>query len=694
MKLIGSIIIAVAICLRLMAQTDSIRAFQLSVDEDILKANKIEKPKTQVYSTRKVWEETEKIPHNVWVISKEDIRLSGALHIAEALRLCPFLLVRQGVNGVYEVKMLNSFYSVSDFLGTRLKGIETGINFLLLIDNMPYNDDLKGDILWETLPIDINDVEQIEIVTNPLSAIWGGNATQGVIHIITHRKEKGSDLQVEANLQGGIRNSFVHNATARIGIGETWHFKISANYASLERFENNLFLFSQSRYIPADSLLYFDQYGRSRNEINALGRQNWGVNCLAYFTPNKKYQADLHLFAQNSLVQGYWEDTDVNLVTRGSNSVGANFNAQLSGLHIQSSYIVGNRDFAKGYLGKKFNFSQFNATAFYPFSWKNLNFTPEFAYWAATYDDTPYVFDNEFLSPTFNQKALNTSLAGGLRMHTSFLKDKFLVELALRGEKFNQLSTFFIAPQFSMSYKLNKTNSLNLVISQGYRRNFVLEMFASYRDAGYIASLGRPIINFIPASNNLTLTQNQQINFNYHSVISSNLGLQVGLFYQQAKNYLTTSLIEENNGEIVMSFTNPENASTQQQGITGKIYFQTPKIYTSIGGLWSNNQTENRLLFSETPNWILHWQGKLEGLLQGKLSLLAYLYAYNASITTPTGELMENHTLFLPNLKLSFKIFQQGLVYVNARNIGTRKQELAFFERVRDLYLIGVEFMF
>lgn len=681
----------------LFAQTpdsSSYQSFQLSVSDDILKKKKVENPKMQVFSADKIWKDIDEVPQNVWVITREDIRMSGALNIAEALRLCPFLLVRQGLNGVYDVKMLNNLQTQTSSVPLNLQGIETGINFLLLIDNMPYNDDLKGNILWETLPVYINDVEQIEIIIHPSSSKWGGNAAQGIIHILTLRKEKGSDLQVDANFQGGLNNTFVHSASARIGIGETWHFKLSGNYQSYERFERTIFLFSQNRFMLPDSLLYFDENARTRNEFNALGKQSWGANFYTNFTPNKKYQVDLHVFAQNSNVQGYWEDTDINLVTRSSNSFGGNLNAQLLNFRLQGSYLLGTRDFAVGYMGRKFNFSQLNTSLSYDYTWKKLRLLPEFTFWSANYDDTSYPFVSENITPAFNNKSNLSSLAGSLQAHYTTFKDKLLLGLAIRAEKFNQLANINIAPEVSALYKIDKNNVVSLLYTQGYRRNFVWEMFVNQRDSAYIPSLNRPVLNFVPATNNLQLTQTQQFSLNYQTSIITNLGLQAGLMYQLANNFATIEQIGTNdNNEAIVSLTNV-NASLSQVGVTGKIFFQNPRIYTSLGGYWNTTQTQAQLSANEQPNWILNWQGKLQGILQGKLNVFAYVYAFNAALVEPTTLQRQTQTFILPNLKVSFKIFQGGMIYLNARNIGSNKMEISYFETLRANYLAGIELNF
>ena len=56
---------------------------------------------------------------------------------------------------------------------------------LVLIDDRPVFDYFNGGTFWEQLPITIEEVERIEVIRGPSSALYGPNAVCGVVHIIT-----------------------------------------------------------------------------------------------------------------------------------------------------------------------------------------------------------------------------------------------------------------------------------------------------------------------------------------------------------------------------------------------------------------------------------------------------------------------------------------------------------------------------
>ena len=99
-------------------------------------------------------------PLSVTIIKRDEIINSGALSIPEALRLAPGLIVREQTSGVYDVH-IRGFDNVT--VNSTLPFPANTIT-LVMIDNRPVYNYFAGGTFWETLPIDINDIERIEIV--------------------------------------------------------------------------------------------------------------------------------------------------------------------------------------------------------------------------------------------------------------------------------------------------------------------------------------------------------------------------------------------------------------------------------------------------------------------------------------------------------------------------------------------------
>jgi iron complex outermembrane receptor protein len=136
-------------------------------------------------------------PNAVTVITDEDIRLSGARTIPDLLRRVP---------GVDVMSMSYSDQNVA------VRGFNRRIanKCLILIDGRSVYEDFLGGILWHGQSISLLDIERIEVVRGPGSAIYGAYAYTGIINIITKRPEKigGSVAQTEGGNGSTIAGTY------------------------------------------------------------------------------------------------------------------------------------------------------------------------------------------------------------------------------------------------------------------------------------------------------------------------------------------------------------------------------------------------------------------------------------------------------------------------------------------------------
>jgi iron complex outermembrane receptor protein len=110
----------------------------------------------------------------IFVMTHEDIRRSGALNIPDLLRMVPGVDVTQ-VNG-------NS-WAIS------ARGLNDAFNdeVLVLVDGRNVYTPTFGGVFWELLDCPFEDIERIEVIRGPGGSIWGANAVNGVINIITKK---------------------------------------------------------------------------------------------------------------------------------------------------------------------------------------------------------------------------------------------------------------------------------------------------------------------------------------------------------------------------------------------------------------------------------------------------------------------------------------------------------------------------
>src|SRR5258708_24173895 len=108
----------------------------------------------------------------IYVISQEDIHRCGVTSVPEALRLAP---------GV-EVARINANQWA---IGIRGFGSRLSRSVLVLIDGRSVYNPLFAGTYWELQNYLLDDIDRIEVIRGPGGSLWGANAVNGVINIIT-----------------------------------------------------------------------------------------------------------------------------------------------------------------------------------------------------------------------------------------------------------------------------------------------------------------------------------------------------------------------------------------------------------------------------------------------------------------------------------------------------------------------------
>ncbi|HLQ67520.1 MAG TPA: TonB-dependent receptor [Candidatus Limnocylindrales bacterium] len=108
----------------------------------------------------------------VRVVTGDDIRRMGALSIAEALRYIPGIEVARVDSRQYAI-------TARGFNGT------VANKLLVLIDGRSVYTPLFSGVFWEAQDVFLEDVEQIEVIRGPGATVWGANAVNGVINVIS-----------------------------------------------------------------------------------------------------------------------------------------------------------------------------------------------------------------------------------------------------------------------------------------------------------------------------------------------------------------------------------------------------------------------------------------------------------------------------------------------------------------------------
>ncbi|MES2103594.1 MAG: TonB-dependent receptor [Pseudomonadota bacterium] len=153
----------------------------------------------QITSVSKKAERLAGAPASVFVITNEEIRRSGASTLPEALRLAPnleiarvdarnYAITARGFNSVFENKLL------------------------VLIDGRTVYSPFFSGVFWDAQDVILEDIERIEVISGAGATLWGANAVNGVINIITRSAR---DTQGGLLAAGGGEHE--HNGALRYG---------------------------------------------------------------------------------------------------------------------------------------------------------------------------------------------------------------------------------------------------------------------------------------------------------------------------------------------------------------------------------------------------------------------------------------------------------------------------------------------
>ena len=156
---------------------------------------------------------------SVYVITAEAIRRSGATTLTQALRLAPNLQVAQTSASQFAI----SARGFNNAIGNKL---------LVLIDGRTVYTPFFSGVFWDQQDVMLQDIARIEVISGPGGALWGSNAVNGVINVIT----RSADETVGGVLAVGAGSDQLQ-AAARVGgvLGERGHFRL---YGKRTRSEN------------------------------------------------------------------------------------------------------------------------------------------------------------------------------------------------------------------------------------------------------------------------------------------------------------------------------------------------------------------------------------------------------------------------------------------------------------------------
>ena len=474
-------------------------------------------------------------PLSTTVLSHDQIIASGATCFEEALRMVPGVIVREKSNGNFDVHVRGNDNLPSKNMLLYSENSQT----LVMINGRTVFNYSHGGTLWESLPVSFEDVDRIEVVRGPSSALYGPNAVSGVINIITVDINKETPL-VSGNLKAGNMNSYIGDIAFRKQINNVLAFGITTNYETRDRETDKILIYNGyydeandvKKYIldgqrvgtgfysteeirrlqlanPQNDPNSIEPYLNPRNnmepfmifpEVGQTGQLNgyditvYGIDDI-FPTPERskeRYAVNgyVELSPNNSTninISGGYQHSNVLTSTMGdmptpySGKIAetgyVDLRANIKDFSFQANYNGGDIDFMMGNDGFELDLRQFNATAEYNLKLDKIAIRPGLNYQNISYDDSPYI--TTLGRGYLNGKKVIDIMAGSLRLDYK-PTDKLRLIAALRTEKYNHPDKFYTSWQFVGSYKINENNIFRLVYSRANQSSFLVNAHSNY----------------------------------------------------------------------------------------------------------------------------------------------------------------------------------------------------------------------
>jgi iron complex outermembrane receptor protein len=235
----------------------------------------------EVTSVSKVPEKLTEVASAIQVITNDDIYRSAYNSLPEALRLASNLQVAKPNSHDWAI-------SARGFNAAPLRNNTLSNKLLVMIDGRSVYTPLYGGVFWDVQNVLLQDIDRVEVVSGPGGTLWGANAVNGVINVMTKSAKETQGIYVTATAGTFLQD----HLAARFGA----------------RLDSNLYLRVYGQHY---------EQGSMKTETGADAQDNWGLT-------QSGFRLDYYPSANNTLsvhgdIYGGSEETPVNSIQNGQN---------------------------------------------------------------------------------------------------------------------------------------------------------------------------------------------------------------------------------------------------------------------------------------------------------------------------------------------------------------------------------------
>jgi iron complex outermembrane recepter protein len=527
----------------------------------------------------------------------------------------------------------------------------------------------SGGTSWENLPVGIQDVERIEVVRGPAAALYGPNAVNGVINIITsHAKNEG------LNSFANVSISNMKDKTLNASVGYNWKDKtkitFSGNYSDRYRYDKTYYDWATNRYVDQDSLNLAMPLMRDTVLRTYWDPKSFRDTLNSYFNEERSYKnSSINLFVNHQFSHNSTLDFSIggqhaisqkpgpmNMMTplseNESNTGYFDMRLKVYNLFVQLDIIGGEEISNFAYNSNHFAIVHQSVE----YDWqilKNLSFRPGvdfryIEYFSPIINKTPFNFAKMNYDTIMDAREVSTNSIYFLTEWKPINGLRFIG--GFRMDTFNLDHTAAINYELAATYRINKNNLVRFTNSKASRAPFVFDTYLNSKNEydGYI-QVNKDLYYTVPteqrfvSQKGLKYPTNNTFELGLRSKLFSNTEIDVEVFTSKLNHLLAT--INRDNVDFTASLNAEYGLDTLVEG----------KINTTMD-VENDNMSARQTGVSMTANIKLNSKANLSlfGTYQyTKLSRDSY---YN-QIFTETDTIYDpksNTIRFISTLKSNF----------------------------------------
>ncbi|WP_257294659.1 TonB-dependent siderophore receptor [Endozoicomonas sp. YOMI1] len=452
-------------------------------------------------------------PAAVFVITNEDIQRSGVTSIPEALRMVP---------GMQVARLNGNTWSIS----TRGFNYIFANKLLVLIDGRTVYSPLFSGVNWDVQDTMLEDIARIEVIRGPGAALWGANAVNGVINIITKHA---------ADTQGGLLSTGFGSeekafAAYRYGgtLGDDGYYRAFFKTFTRDGLANS----NRDGLATSDGTDANDDWNINRAGLRADWRTENGAEAsLQGELYDGTTRPPLHLFDY----EGTFEKdtvTHLNRDQQGGHLIG----------NYQQYFSDGSNFAVKGYYDRYENYD-------YRVTEKRDVADVEFQHQLMPWEDHNIIWGLGYRLTKYNLSDMNNiTMAENRRtdeLYSAFIQDhitispQWSISLSSRFEH-NDFTGYEIQPNAKVTWKAAENRTFWGSLSRAVKTPSISETSVTTRGINFFSEAPKDTTYMMSISGNENLNSEELTAFElgYRELFNNNLKVDVTAFYNQYKDIM------------------------------------------------------------------------------------------------------------------------------------------------------------